>query len=209
MAMPGSEEHLRDEDFERYSMGDLRPDESERWEDHLLVCGACRARVEESDFYVAAMRKAATRLRTEARPSEQRSAWEAARQWWTALPAWAPVAAGLAVLALSALLFFSGRPRPVTLATYTVHLTAMRGSDIGNAAPANAPLILEPDLTGIPAAPIYALEVVDSGGKQMAHASLSPTGGSVPIPPLAAGLYFVRVSSEDKKLYREYGLEVK
>ena len=209
MAMSGFGEHVREDDFERYSMGALRPDEMERCEGHLLLCADCRAGVAESDVYVAAMRLAATQHRAEALPGERRGVWEAARQWWAAIPAWAPVAAGLAVLGLTALLFFSGRPHPVTLATFTVHLTAMRGNDAGNAAPANAPLVVEPDLTGVPPAPTYALDVVNSEGKQMAHASLASAVGSAHIPPLRAGSYFVRVSSEGNKLYREYGLEVK
>jgi anti-sigma factor RsiW len=38
-------------------------EEAEQIEEHLLICEACRRRVAESDKYVAAMRRAAKKLR--------------------------------------------------------------------------------------------------------------------------------------------------
>jgi anti-sigma factor RsiW len=58
-----SDGHFDEEAFERYSMGTLSGEEAEQIEEHLLICEACRGRVAESDAYVAAMRRAAKKLR--------------------------------------------------------------------------------------------------------------------------------------------------
>ena len=58
-----SDGHFDEEAFERYSMGTLSGEEAEQIEEHLLICEACRGRVAESDKYVAAMRRAAKKLR--------------------------------------------------------------------------------------------------------------------------------------------------
>lgn len=52
--------HISDHDLERYYLGMLK-DESElaAMEEHLLVCGECIGRTEQSDRYVDAIRRAA------------------------------------------------------------------------------------------------------------------------------------------------------
>ena len=55
--------HFDEEASERYAMGTLSDEEAEHIEEHLLICEACRRRVAESDTYVAAMRRAAAKLR--------------------------------------------------------------------------------------------------------------------------------------------------
>jgi len=52
-------DHLDTDQIERYSMGDVSREETERFEEHLLVCEVCRSRIEESDAYIAAVRRAA------------------------------------------------------------------------------------------------------------------------------------------------------
>jgi len=62
-----SDRHFDDEASERYSMGTLSGEEAEQIEQHLLVCEACRRRVAASDTYVAAMRRAAEKVRRAAK----------------------------------------------------------------------------------------------------------------------------------------------
>ena len=62
--------HFDEEASERYSMGMLSDEEAEQIEEHLLICEACRHRVAESDTYVAAMGRAAARLRRATKPRE-------------------------------------------------------------------------------------------------------------------------------------------
>ncbi len=55
--------HLSDDDLERYAMGAVK-DEGElaALEEHLLVCGWCIERAEQSDRYIETMRAALRRL---------------------------------------------------------------------------------------------------------------------------------------------------
>jgi anti-sigma factor RsiW len=60
--------HFDEEECERYSMGTLSDKEAARIEEHLLICEACRSRVAESGTYVAAMRRAAAKVRRGKKP---------------------------------------------------------------------------------------------------------------------------------------------
>ncbi len=50
------------ETAEPYAMGQLPDPEFAAFEEHLLICAACRPRVEQADGYVQAMIAAARRL---------------------------------------------------------------------------------------------------------------------------------------------------
>ena len=60
--------HFDEEAAERYSLGTLPSEEAKQIEGHLLICERCRRRVAESDAYVAAMRRAAARVRRDSKP---------------------------------------------------------------------------------------------------------------------------------------------
>jgi uncharacterized CHY-type Zn-finger protein len=53
------ETHVNDDTLERYAMRPLPSPESERLEEHLLICSACRDRLQFTNEYVAAMKTAA------------------------------------------------------------------------------------------------------------------------------------------------------
>jgi anti-sigma factor RsiW len=57
--------HISEEALEQYAMRTL-PEAAElgRLEEHLLICSACRNRLQMMDDYVAAMRSAAAKLRS-------------------------------------------------------------------------------------------------------------------------------------------------
>jgi len=55
--------HYGAEDCEHYALGILPKRKMERLEEHLLICERCRNRVAEYDQYVAAMRRAALKVR--------------------------------------------------------------------------------------------------------------------------------------------------
>ena len=82
---------------------------------------------------------------------------------------------------------------------------AMRGANPGAKAEANRPLLLTPDLTGLPVLPAYRLQIVNANGKEIFHATM--TQPPVKTPRLGTGIYFVRISSPEGELLREYGLE--
>jgi hypothetical protein len=183
--------HLRDEDFESFSMGTLSGDQLDRVEQHLLICQPCRQRVQESDAFVAAIKQAATRLRA---PKP--------RFWGFRRLVPVLAAAGLAVFIF---LLWTGSRRFVGLpAVATVALDTTRGADLMTRAPAERRLSLKPSLAGLPAFRIYRLEVVDEAGAYFWQGSYP---GAV-VGPLEPGLYFVRIYSPAGKLLREYGLQV-
>lgn len=181
---------MTEEQIEQYSLGEAPEGELAVWEEHLLICGRCRRHVQESDVYVAAMQAAAVKLRRGAAAPER-------RRWRWLVPAFAcPV-----LLALSALVWI--RPHSVP-APVAISLAATRGPGIEATAPSRTPLRLNPDLTGLKQWPSYRLEVVDRFGKRVWQGAYP---GAV-TDPLGPGVYFIRISSPQGDLYREYGLEV-
>ena len=185
--VPHQTGHMEAEDIERYSMGETPDEAAAKFEEHLLVCEACRNRVAESDRLVGAMRSAGRRIRQENSERPQHP-----RQWLAMLAAAAVIAA----------LVLFGRSRMGARREIPVELTAMRGADLSSHAPAGTPLRLKPDVTGLPAAPAYGLEVVEAAGNRVWHGAFP--GGHVPGQP--AGTYFVRIYSPGGELLREYGL---
>jgi len=83
------------------------------------------------------------------------------------------------------------------------------GSGAGSIGPADRELSLQPDLTGLAGEPTYRLEIVDQTGRPLRLAALARTQGSVTVPGLGAGLYFVRLYLPAGNLLREYGLEIR
>jgi len=199
MTAPTNGRHLDEEEVLRYATGEAAMDELPRWEEHLLICDTCRGAVARCDAYVAAMRSAAAELRLAPHQRERRRG---------AFRALVPAAAALALLVAFVVVFL---PRAGHApAAFAVRLPATRGPRAGEPVPARTPLLLQPGLTGLPALPAYGLQVVDSVGKPLWRGSLAASAAAhgVSIPPLAPGVYYVRISSPQGELYREYGLAV-
>ena len=55
-------EHISGDDLEGYVMGRLTGPATERIEEHLLLCGECRVRLQLTEDYVRAMRAASQQL---------------------------------------------------------------------------------------------------------------------------------------------------
>ncbi|MDR3699393.1 MAG: hypothetical protein P4L56_07140 [Candidatus Sulfopaludibacter sp.] len=179
------EGHLVEEEIERYSLAASAEPELSQVEEHLLLCASCRKKVETSDVYVNSMRRAAAQIRAE----EKRA------------PRWAGMAFLLAaaVLLAGVILIRSNATAP-----FAVSLAVTRGVGINAQAPAGVPLALQLDVTGLPAAASYRVEMVDRAGKQV----WTGTFPGRPAKPLPAGIYFVRLYSPAGDLLREYGLEI-
>ena len=189
--------HVDVEDLESYSIGTSSPADSTRIEEHLMVCECCQDRLQETDDYVLAVRKASLKWQRDERAAK-RSEWR--------LAAWFPPLAALAcglMLVVSAL-HLVRQPAPVV----AVSLSALRGNGAGTGAPAGQQLILHPDLTGLAARSSYRLEIVDQTGHAVRQATLVPAQAGVSISGLHAGQYFVRVYLPEGDLLREYGLQV-
>ncbi len=184
------------EELEQFSLGRVSDEESERFEEHLLVCEPCRQSLEQTEAYVFAMRAASKESRRES----------ASRQPWWSVARLVLAVAGLALLALGVLtIAHFTRQAPPPLA---VMLTATRGTVPGGAAPAGRPLALTPDVTGINAPGPYRLEIVDQRGGVTWQGKYDPAAGAVRVPAQRAGTHFVRVYAASGELLREYGLDI-
>jgi hypothetical protein len=176
-------------------MGTLPEEEVAALEEHLLVCESCRSRLAREDAFGAGMRQAAIRLRQESTARER-----GIRLFPKLVPALI-CAAMLLVLALAGLRWIG----PAASApAFAVKLEAIRGAEPGSKAPAGRPLAFQADLSGLPAASGYRLELVDPDGRGIWKGATA----SGTIPALRPGMYFMRVYSSGGELLREYGLEV-
>jgi hypothetical protein len=188
--------HMDAEVLERFAEGRAADDEAARVEEHLLLCDLCRQKLAQFDSFVASMRTAAAGLRAEPPPR---------RAWWT--PArLIPALAGLALLALGATLI--SKFNVVPQAPVAIGLTATRGAGIEAHVPVGRALALTPDLTALPDAPAYRLEVVDEKGSVTWQGRYAPGKGAAAVPGQRAGTHFVRIYTLSGELLREYGLEV-
>ena len=91
-----------------------------------------------------------------------------------------------------------------------VTLQATRGAEAVAAVPAGKPFLLKADVTGLPPAPEFRLEVADSSGALVWRATVSPKDAlisTVVARKLGAGRYWVRLYDPAGALVREYGLE--
>jgi hypothetical protein len=57
--------HISDNDLENFAMQTLPDSETGPLEEHLLVCGDCRDRLDDEIEFVTAMREAAVTIRLE------------------------------------------------------------------------------------------------------------------------------------------------
>jgi hypothetical protein len=195
---PPHAHHVSEEDLERYSMNRLAERELAEVEEHLLVCGECRGRLEESDRYVRAMRAAAAQARAAERDAGRPLAA------WRRPAIWLAVAAALLIVAVIQARREDGPPLAVVL-------HASRGpAQVYSVAPAGKRLVLELDLADVASFPSYRVEVVDSTGARLWDGPAAIRGGfaSVQMPlRLAKGAYYVRLYSPAQELLREYGLD--
>jgi len=180
--------HLDEERIESYSRHTTSGSDLKQVEEHLLLCGSCRHRVELSDAYVLSMQHAAARVRKK----------RARAPWPLGVPRFA-FAAVAAVLVLTVVLIPRKTPPP-----FAISLAATRGARIEAKAPEGTPLTMQLDVTGLPGAAAYKVEMVDRAGKQV----WSGTFPGANVKPIPAGTYFVRLYSPTGELLREYGIEI-
>ena len=197
--------HIVAEELEDYAMGRIPEAQAGELEEHLLICATCRQRLQESDSYTSAMRRAAAHLE-DAPALPGRHPWSFPRLLPT-MPAVACIVLA-AVLVLALALRYSNSAVPA----FAVNLAATRGAGIEAKAPAGRTLALRPDLTGLAVGPFFRLEMVDHVGNRVWQGSAGAqglsAGASVNVPRQRPGIYFVRVYDSSGELLREYGLEI-
>lgn len=188
--------HVDPEDLEKYAMHRTPELETARIEEHLLLCDTCRDDLDRTTAYTGAMQAAASTWRQQPEPRQS---------WWNV--SWlVPALAGLILLLAGAgVLSKFNRALP----PLAVSLVATRGDATGASAPSGRPLSLTPDLTGLPAASSYRLEIVDAEGRRTWQGSFGPEHATLAVPAHRKGLHFVRIYSSSGELLREYGLDIK
>ncbi len=208
--------HPSDDELELYSLGRLPEDRLASLEEHLLACEECRKRLAQADEYVAAMRQALSELNREAgEPAERRRRGEGFVSRFLAIPkpAWAGAAAAVALLLLVL------PARHPTAAPFEIQLSTFRGggAPLNAPAPAGRELILNLDITGLPALSRFQVEVVDSAGGVIYQGPAVPAGDTVRVKlgrSLEAGQYWVRIyrptapAGSERELLRELSLPV-
>jgi hypothetical protein len=91
-----------------------------------------------------------------------------------------------------------------------VSLEVTRGETAARV-PAGQPLLIQPELEGLPQFSQYRLEIVNTVGKRVEQTMLTPAPGHTPgvtFPGIGSGAYFVRLYSPAGDLLREYMLKV-
>ena len=202
------EEHCRDEALELYAAGRLEESSTEILEEHILICEACRIRLDEADRYAKAMRAGAARIRLQEKP---KSGFFGRIFLWLPGPApvWTTAAAavcGLAIVASLALL----RPGDTGPAV-SVALRAERGT--AATAPAHRRLDLQLDVRGLQLGAAPREEIVNADGRVLQKAAANEKADSVEFRTdrgWDAGTYFVRVfPAGATEAVREYALQLK
>ena len=189
--------HLDESQLEAYSMRRVPEDEAACVEEHLLVCESCRQQLADTDAFVHAMRGAAGRLR--AAPHMTGRGWV---QWGLR-----PVLATLVVVVGIGIAVRMDHKAPI--GAEVVVLQATRGGGLVAQVTAGRPLLLKPNLDGLPALPEYHLRILDRTGKRTWQGNFLSSAGGASIPQQPPGIYFVELYSIPGTLLREYAMEVK
>jgi len=198
--------HASQETLEEYVFGRLTGPALESLETHLLLCSSCRNALSELEDYVQLMKAAALRF-------EKRKPSLEIPVSLLGVRISRPLVLPLLAMLFAGTLFLLFRPSPPAPPPAAVSLTAFRGVDLSNSAHAASrhPLDLLLDPTGLPTGQPYRVELVTAfgdlkwsglalpaGEKMAAHVNLN----------LPAGVYWVRLRSQDGRLQREFGLRL-
>ncbi len=194
-----SENHVTEDQLERYSAGSLPETAVARVEEHVLVCETCQDKLAYADAWVRSVRWAGAQLRR-----EPQGFWQRLR-----VPHMVPALAASLIVLFAVVFYLQSNKRAV--APFAVALQATRGETMAHV-PAHQPLVIHPNLDGLPQFPTYRLEIVDAVGKQVFESSLALVPGHNPastISGVTPGVYFARVYSPAGDLLREYALEAR
>jgi hypothetical protein len=203
---PDNMQHAGDDVLELYSLHKLEESQLDALEEHLLVCQSCQDRARETDAYVKAVRCAASKLRR-----EDANGREALFRYFRLQPLAAAAAVLLVALGLywttRWLRFSHGAPQ----APVAVVLQSMRSDQFPVKVPADRPLRLEMDLTGLSGHAAWEVELVDATGSQIWRTTTQSANDKLALDykrGLEPGTYWIRLYTPDnpREAVREFGL---
>ena len=194
--------HLSEDRLERYVQGRLNPSEAVPLEEHLLVCAACQEKLDTLQSFVLGMREALGKNPQSARAASPAAGWLV----WLRRPV-VSMSLGFAALILVVAVFSNGKSNVAPTASLV--LTAMRG-EMPQTIIARQ---YELTLTDTPkeGGPFRVELVTATGAAVWGSLAVSGANGIQVTEPrrLDQGDYFVRLSSANGKLLREYGFRVR
>lgn len=209
--------HPSEETLEEYVLHRLSPIQCDDLEDHLLLCETCRARLQEAESFVQAMRQAGTRIReAEFFRLNQAPIWRRALSYLgeVSSPGRFARAGGFAIAILAVVLILP-RLRTNAVEYEDVRLMSVRGSESAAKPKPNSWLRLHLDTQRLDSYSGARIVLVDANGHKVWQSEPRPGDPSqselvVTLErKLASGNYWVRLSSEpDGKLLREYPLKI-
>jgi hypothetical protein len=189
--------HGTDDQLEEYVFGRLSVSDVPALEEHLLICVACRDRLDAIEAVTASLKQALGTSQAGLKPST-RTDWFA---WFAPKPVFF-MAAGLVVLFAVLSVFWNGHTKFAPVAT--LQLTASRG-EMPSAGPARE---LDLTLSDAPSegGPLR-VEIVNATGRLLWS---GPAGIQLKAErQFGPGDYFVRVYSVSGKVMREYGFRIR
>jgi hypothetical protein len=156
------------------------------------------------------MQTAATRLRGEQKSS--RAANPGAGKQWMSRLRFHPVPLAGAIAAAALAIVYFGPKQIAPRGKTALDLTATRGAGDAVEAPAYHSLDLSLDLTGVSASGPYRIDLADERGSILRTATQAASGNRLTVSyadGVKPGLYWVRVSSPEGRLLREYGFQAR
>lgn len=212
---------LNESEIEDLARGKLSGETERRCLAHLLWCQSCQQKVDEETEFARATRSAAVVLEQKAagqphRAGGMRRVLDRVRDWFRdafrapVRARWAAVALSVCVLITAAVLL----PMRHSPESELVLLRSERGSALPATVEgsAGANLRLRIDVSDVAPALAYSVTVVDATGVTMETSAVSASGGSANVTlhrRLPPGSYWIRLSTQDGRLLREYALRVR
>ena len=204
--------HIGEEVLELYALGRLAEPETERLEEHLLLCELCQEELAKVDDFVRAFRIAAPAVEAASEQSLSRSARRWLERMRDGIGAAGYAAPALATAALALVVMVPGAKES---AVSSVDLRSERGDSGIVAVSAGKRLHLTMDMRGLPEGASYRVELADSSGavEWSGPAALAPKGLTVTTAKaVVAGRHWVRVyatSDGAEALVREFGVNAR
>ncbi len=194
--------HSSDEQLELYTLGRLSASEVTPLEEHLIVCGACREKLEMIGDFALGMRSAGQPQAAQPLPSASPSRWSL----FLRHPA---ISTGLAFVSVLVVIAIFSATRNHLAPSASLQLTATRGG-MPLTVPAHS---LDLRLTDAPAkGGPFRIEIFNASGESVwrGSAPLGPAGIEVNVrQSLPQGDYFVRLYSAAGQMLREYGFRIR